>query len=412
MNRRCFVLLTVVACAAWGFGCRKSPKPEQGAPASAEQESRAEEPKVEEITEITLGQIMPYSGPASAYGTIGRLHTAYFDKLNKAGGINGRKVKLLSLDDAYSPPKAVEQVRKLVEQDKVLAIFNPVGTPSNTAIHRYLNLRKVPQLFVATGAAKWNDPEHFPWTIGFNPSYVLEGKTYAEHILKTKPNAKIAVLSQNDDFGRDVLAGLKEGLGDKAKAMIVAEATYEVTDPTVDSQIVTLKGSKADVFVNIATPKFSAQSIRKVADLGWKVTQYVANVGASIGAVLVPAGVERAKGVMTVAYFKDPSDKRFKDDPAILEWQAFMKSDYPEGNVKDATNAYAYLTAQVLEHVLRACGDDLSPKNIMKQAASLHDYAPGLLLPGIVINTSPTDFEPFDKLELARFNGSEYEVVE
>ncbi len=407
MKRSLLVLVTaVVALAGVSLvGCRKS-RPEPGAPQVTGTEQKVEPA----VKEIKLGQIMPYSGPASAYGTIGRLQAAYFSKLNREGGINGYKVNLISLDDAYSPPKAVEQVRKLVEQEDVVAIFNPVGTPSNTAIHRYLNDKKIAHLFVATGAAKWNDPQHYPWTIGFNPSYVREGETYAKHILKTKPDAKIAVLSQNDDFGKDVLAGLKAGLGDKA-SMIVAESTYEVSDPTVDSQIVTLKGSKADVFMNIATPKFSAQSIRKVAELNWKVTQYVANVGASIGSVLVPAGVERAKGVMTVAYFKDPSDKRFADDPAMLEWHAFMKNDYPDGNPKDATNVYAYLTASVLTHVLNQCGTDFSSENLMKQAASLKDYAPAMALPGLTINTSPTDYEPFDKLELARFNGAEYEPV-
>lgn len=410
MKRSLLVLVTTLVAlggvALAGSGCRKA-QPQPGAPQATGTEQKVEPA----VKEIKLGQIMPYSGPASAYGTIGRLHAAYFNKLNKEGGINGYKVNLISLDDAYSPPKAVEQVRKLVEQEQVVAIFNPVGTPSNTAIHRYLNDKKVAHLFVATGAAKWNDPKHYPWTIGFNPSYVREGETYAKHILKTKPNGRIAVLSQNDDFGKDVLAGLKAGLGDKA-SMIVAEATYEVSDPTVDSQIVTLKGSKADVFVNIATPKFSAQTIRKVADLNWKVTQYVANVGASIGSVLVPAGVERAKGIMTVAYFKDPSDKRFANDPAMLEWQEFMKSEYPDGNRKDATNVYAYLTASVLAHLLKQCGTDFSSENIMKQAASFKDHAPGLALPGLTMNTSPTDYEPFDKLELARFNGAEYEPAE
>jgi branched-chain amino acid transport system substrate-binding protein len=405
MKRSLLVLVTTLF-ALVGAGCRKS-QPEPGAPQATGTEQKVEPA----VKEIKLGQIMPYSGPASAYGTIGRLQAAYFNKLNKEGGINGYKVILISLDDSYSPPKAVEQVRKLVEQEHVVAIFNPVGTPSNPAIHRYLNDKKVAHLFVATGAAKWNDPQHYPWTIGFNPSYVREGETYARHILKTKPNGKIAVLSQNDDFGKDVLAGLKAGLADKA-SMIVAEATYEVSDPTVDSQIVTLKGSKADVFVNIATPKFAAQTIRKVADLNWKVTQYVANVGASIGSVLVPAGVERAKGLMTVAYFKDPSDKRFAADPAMLEWQAFMKNEYPDGNPKDATNVYAYLTATVLTHLLKQCGTDFSSENLMKQAAALKDYAPGMALPGLTINTSPTDYEAFDKLELARFNGAEYEPVE
>lgn len=396
MTRSVSLLLPLLLCIA----CSKS---EQKQTPASGTEQKLEAPAAA-VTSIKLGQTMPYSGPASAYGTIGKLHAAYFAKLNREGGVNGRKIELLSLDDAYSPPKAVEQVRKLVEQEQVLAIFNPVGTPSNSAIHKYLNVKQVPHLFVSSGATKWNDPQNYPWTIGFNPSYQREGRTYAEHILKTRPDAKIAVLYQNDDFGKDLLAGLKQGLGDKFK-MIVAEASYEVSDPTIDSQIVMLKGSKADTFVNLSTPKFSAQAIRKVYDLGWKVTHYVANAGASVGAALIPAGVERAKGVMTVAYFKDPTDKQWENDPATQEWKAFMKSEYPEGSLKDGSNLYAYLTAQTVTQVLKQCGNDLSAKNLIAQAASLKDFAPGLLLPGVKINTSATDFELFDELQLGVFDG-------
>jgi branched-chain amino acid transport system substrate-binding protein len=386
-------------------GCRKSePIPNPGA------EQNPEGPAAQ-TSPIKLGQIMPYSGPASAFGTIGKLHTAYFAKLNREGGINGRKVELISLDDSYSPPKAVEQVRKLVEQDHVLAIFNPVGTPSNSAVQKYLNDKQVPQLFVATGASKWNDPSHYPWTMGFNPSYALEGKTYAEQVLKANPKAKIAVLFQNDDFGKDVLAGFKEGLGAKAK-QIVAEASYEVSDPTVDSQLVTLKGSKADTFIDIATPKFAAQAIRKVADLRWKPDHYVVQISSSVGAVLEPAGLEKAVGLKTVAYTKDPVDPQWDNDPAMQEWRAFMKAEYPEGKLSDGANVYAYITAQTLVEVLKKCGDDVSAKNIIAQAAALKDFAPGQLLPGIKLNTSATDFEPFNQLHLAKFDGKTWVAID
>jgi len=402
--------------AAWmavsvGSGCSKS-EPDKGARAPAAAADQAAPPAEATAGEIRLGQVMPYSGPASAYGTIGKLESAYFAMINRKGGVNGRKINLISLDDSYSPPKAVEQVRRLVEQDKVLAIFNPVGTPSNTAIRKYLNDRSVPQIFVSTGASKWNDPTNFPWTIGFNPSYRLEGRTYAEHILRTQPNAKVAVLYQADDFGKDLLAGLKEGFGDKAASTIVAEATYEVTDPTIDSQLVSLKASKADVVVLITTPKFGAQAVRKTYDLGWKATRYIANVSASVGSVMVPAGVDKAKGLITVEYVKDPTDPRWADDPAMKEWYAFMKSEYPSGDTKDGLNAFAYVVAQTLVHVLTQCGDDLSAKNLMKQAASLKDFAPPMLLPGIEMNTSDSDFALFDRLELARFDGTTWAQID
>lgn len=408
MAKTVSLLLTSLVAASLGVSCSKKEEKQEPAATATQQ---VEAPKTPEKKEIKLGQIMPYSGPASAYGTIGKLHAAYLAKVNREGGINGRLVNLVSLDDSYSPPKAVEQTRKLVEQENVIAVFNPVGTPSNSAIHKYLNTKEVAHLFVATGASKWNDPKNFPWTIGFNPGYHLEGKTYAQHILKHDPKAKIAVLFQNDDFGKDVLAGLKDGLGDHAK-QIVAESSYEVTDPTVDSQIVALKGSKADVFVNIATPKFAAQAIRKVADLSWKPKHYIANVGSSIGAVLIPAGVERAKGIMTTTYIKDPNDKRWDNDAAMQEYKAFLKAEYPEANVKDSINAYAYVTAQTLVQVLKQCGDDLTSKNVMSQATSLKDFQPGLLLPSVKINTSPTDYEPIDTLEVSQFDGETYVVTE
>ena len=410
MHRSVSWWLTAFVAVSVGAGCQRPESSEGASAGPSEQKSAA--PAAAEVQEIKLGQVMPYSGPASAYGTIGRLESAYFAMLNKKGGVNGRKINLISLDDSYSPPKAVEQVRKLVEQDKVLAIFNAVGTPSNTAIRKYLNDRQVPQLFVSTGASKWNDPQNYPWTIGFNPSYRLEGRTYAEHILKTQPKGKLAVLYQADDFGKDLLAGLKEGLGDKAATMIVAEATYEVSDPTIDSQLVTLKGSKANVVVLITTPKFGAQAVRKTDELGWKATRYIANVSASVGAVLVPAGLDKAKGLISMEYVKDPTDPRWSEDPAMKEWYAFMKSEYPSGDTRDGINAFAYVVAQTLEHVLRQCGDDLSAKNLMKQAASLKDFAPPMLLPGVKMNTSDTDFATFDQLGLARFDGQTWAQIE
>ncbi|HLK37507.1 MAG TPA: ABC transporter substrate-binding protein [Polyangiaceae bacterium] len=354
---------------------------------------------------IKIGQTMPYSGPASAYGTIGKVEAAYFQKINKEGGVNGHTIDLLSVDDGYSPPKAVEQVRKLVEQDDVLFIFQPLGTPSNVAIQPYLNGKKVPQLFAATGATRWADPAHFPWTMGFNPSYQLEGRTYGEYIAKTQPNAKIAVLYQNDDFGKDLLKGLKDGLGAKAGA-IVAEATYEVSDATVDSQIATLKASGADTFVNITTPKFGAQAIRKAYDIGWKPKEYLSNVAASVGSVLTPAGLDKSVGLVTVGYFKDPTDKQWDSDPAMKDFKAFMKEYYPEGNAAEANNVYGYIAGQTLIQVLKQCGDELTRDNVMKQAESLKDFAPPLLLPGIKMSTSPTDFNVFEQLQLVRFDGT------
>ena len=359
-------------------------------------------------TEIKIGQTMPYSGPASAYGQIGRTQMAYFQKINDEGGINGRKIKLISLDDGYSPPKAVEMIRRLVEQDEVLFIFQSLGTPSNSAIHKYMNAKKVPQLFVATGATKWGDPKDYPWTMGWQPNYQTEGKIYAKDILTNRPNAKVAVLYQNDDYGKDLLKGLKDGLGDKAAKVIVAEASYEVSDPTVDSQIVSLKGSGADVFINITTPKFAALAIRKVYDIGWKPVHYLNNVGASVGSVLVPAGLEKAVGLVTVAYLKDAVDTQWANDPGMKDFVAFMAKYVPDAQLSDANNVYGYSVAQTLVQVLKQCGDDLTRANIMRQAANLKNLQLPLALPGVKINTSPTDFYPFESLQLQRFDGKQW----
>ncbi|MCR5885946.1 ABC transporter substrate-binding protein [Rhizobacter sp. J219] len=359
-------------------------------------------------TEIKIGQSQPYSGPASAYGTIGKLHQAYFKMINEQGGINGRKINLISLDDGYSPPKTVEQIRKLVEQEEVLATFNTLGTAPNTAIHKYMNAKKVPHLFLATGATKWGDPKNYPWTIGWNISYQSEGMIYAKWLLKNKPNAKVAILYQNDDYGKDVLKGVKDGLGAKAATMVVKEATYEVSDPTVDSQILTLQASGADTFINITTPKFAAQAIRKAYDSGWKPLHILNNVGASIGSVLTPAGLDKSKDLITLQYYKDQNDPQWKDDPAMLEWRAFMGRYYKEGDPKDASNMYAYLTAQTLVQVLKQCGNDLTRENVMKQAANLKNFKLPLLLPGMAINTSPTDYFLMEQGQLAKFNGTQW----
>lgn len=356
-------------------------------------------------TEIKIGQTMPYSGPASAYGTLGKVEAAYFKKINAEGGINGRKIVFISLDDSYSPSKAVEATRRLVEQDQVLLMFGSLGTPSNTAVHAYLNARKVPQLFIATGATKWNDPQNHPWTMGLQPNYQTEMRIYAKHILQTKPNAKIGVLYQNDDYGKDYLKGLEDGLGDQAARMIVAEVTYEVTDPTVDSQVLQLQASGADVFVNITTPKFAAQAIRKAYDIGWKPTQYLNNVSNYVGSVLAPAGLDRSVGLISSLYTKDPTDPAWNNDPGMLEWRTFMKNYYPEGNLADGLNVGGYGAAFTLVHVLRQCGDNLTRENVMRQAASLKDFSGPTSLPGIKINTSPTDFAPTKSMQLVRFDG-------
>ncbi|WP_291863586.1 ABC transporter substrate-binding protein [Bradyrhizobium sp.] len=360
-------------------------------------------------TEIKIGNIMPYSGPASAYGVIGKTEEAYFKKINAEGGINGRKINFISYDDAYSPPKTVEQARKLVESDEVLFIFNPLGTPPNSAIQKYLNSKKVPQLFVATGATKWNDPKDFPWTMGWQPNYQSETQIYAKYILKEKPNAKIGVLYQNDDYGKDYLKGLKDGLGAKAASMIVMEESYEVSQPTIDSHIVKLKSSGADVFMNITTPKFAAQAIKKNMEIGWKPLHFLNNVSASIGSVMKPAGFENGQDIISSAYLKDTSDPQWKNDAGMKAFDEFLTKYFPEGNRIDASVMYGYTVAQGLVHVLKACGDNLTRENVMKQAASIKDLELGGLLPGIKVNTSATDFAPISQVQLIRFKGETWE---
>jgi branched-chain amino acid transport system substrate-binding protein len=359
-------------------------------------------------TEIRIGNIMPYSGPASAYGTIGKAQAAYFRMINEQGGVNGRKINFISYDDAYSPPKTVEQARKLVEGDEVLLIFSPLGTAPNSAIQKYMNTKKVPQLFVSTGATKWGDPKNFPWTMGFQPNYQSEGRIYAKYIMQHHMAGKVAVLFQNDDYGKDVLKGLKDGLGSKI-TMIISEMPYETGDPTVDSQIVRLKASGADIFVNITTPKFAAQAIKKVAELGWKPVHILNNVAGSIGSVLRPAGFEHSKGILSTAYLQDPTDKAQANDPGVKEWTAFMDKYYPEGDKTNSSNVSAYVTARLMTQVLKQCGDNLTRENVMKQAASLKDVNLGMLLPGIKVNTSPTDYFPLKELQMRRFNGEGWE---
>jgi branched-chain amino acid transport system substrate-binding protein len=359
--------------------------------------------------EIRIGNTNPYSGPASAYGTIGKSIAAYFKMVNDQGGINGRKVNFISYDDGYSPPRTVEMARKLVEQDEVLFVFQTLGTPSNTAIHKYMNMRKVPQMHVATGATKWNDPKNHPWTMGWQPNYQTEAQVYAKHILKTKPDAKIAVLYQNDDYGKDYLKGFKDGLGSKAN-LIVAEASYEVSEPTIDSQIVQLQSSGANVLFNITTPKFAAQAIRKAYDIGWKPVHYLNNVSNSVGSVLTPAGLEKSVGIISSAYLKDATDSRWANDPAITRWRDFMKKYYPDGNVADVFNVYGYTVAATLHQVLKQCGNDLTRQNVMKQAASMKGFRIDTLLPGITVQTGGSDYAPIEALQLERFNGKQWEL--
>jgi branched-chain amino acid transport system substrate-binding protein len=360
-------------------------------------------------TEIKIGHTNPYSGNASAYGTIGKVEAAYFKMINEQGGINSRKINFVTYDDGYSPPKTVEMVRKLLEQDQVAFLFNTLGTPTNSAIHKYMNDQKVPQLFVATGATKWGDPKGHPWTMGWQPTYQAEGKIYAAYALKNVPNAKIGILYQNDDYGKDYLKGFKDGLAAaNATKAIVLEQSFEVTDPTIDSQIVNLKNSGANVFFNITTPKFAAQAIKKAHDIGWKPLHLLNNVSASVGAVLKPAGLEASKDLITAQYLKDPTDPQWKNDQGYKDWLAFMKKYYPEGNTEDAFNVFGYTVAQGLVHVLKQCGNDLSRENVMKQAASIKDLSLPMLLPGIKVNTSPTDFYPIEQEQLAKFDGERW----
>jgi branched-chain amino acid transport system substrate-binding protein len=359
-------------------------------------------------TEIKIGNTNPYSGPASAYGTIGKAISAYFKMVNEQGGINGRKIDFVSLDDGYSPPRTVEMVRRLVEQDQVAFIFQTLGTPTNSAIHKYLNQQKVPHLFVATGATKWGDPKSFPWTMGWQPTYQAEGKIYAQYILKNIPNAKVGILYQNDDYGKDYVKGIKDGLGDAAKKVIVSEQSYEVTDPTVDSQIVNLKNSGANVFYNVTIPKFAVQAIKKAHDIGWKPVHLLNSVSSSVGVVLKPAGIEASKDIITSRYLKDPTDPAIKNDAGYKEWLAFMQKYYPDGALNDDFNVYGFSVAQTMAHVLKQCGKDLSRANLMKQAASIKDLSLPMLLPGIKINTSATDFYPIEQEQLAKFDGERW----
>ena len=361
-------------------------------------------------TEIKIGNISPYSGPASSYGAVGKTAGAYFDKINAEGGINGRKIKFVSLDDGYNPAKMVEQARKLVEEDEVLLLFAPVGTPNNTAIHKYMNAKKVPHLFISSGAARWSDPKNFPWSMGWNPSYQVEGRIYGQHMVATKPNAKVAVLIQNDDFGKDYLKGLLEGLGDKAKTMVVAQTTYETTDPTIDSQMVTLKASGADTFFNITTPKFSAMAIKKAAELGWKPAHYLVSTSNSVTAVLKQAGVENSLGVISATYTRDPVDPRWKDSKELADFNDFMKKFNATGDPKDAINVLGYSMAQTLAQVLKQAGDNLTRANIMKEAANLNMTLP-MLYPGVNVKTGADDFNPIQRMQMIQFNGTGYDLM-
>ena len=360
-------------------------------------------------TEIRVGNTAPYSGPLSALGALGKAFGAYFDKVNAEGGINGRKIRFITLDDGYNPAKTLEQVRKLVEEEEVLLVFSPIGTPTNSAIHKYMNTKKVPHLFVGSGATKWGDPKNFPYTMGWQPNYQSEAKIYAAHILDTNPNAKIAVLFQNDDYGKDYLKGFEDGLGDKAKSMIVSKLSYEVTDATVDSQMVSLKASGADTFFNITTPKFAAQAIKKAAELGWKPAHYLNSVSSAVGSVLIPAGIEASIGIITAGYIKDPTDPQFQKGKEYDDWVAWMKKYHPTADLKDNLNVYGYTVAQTLVQVLTQAGDNLTRDNIMKQAASL-DLTLPMLLPGVNIKTGPDDFYPIEREQLQKFNGKSWEL--
>jgi branched-chain amino acid transport system substrate-binding protein len=361
-------------------------------------------------TEIKIGNVEAYSGPASVYGVIGKIEEAYFKMVNDAGGVNGRKINFISYDDGYSPPKTVEQVRKLIESDEVFLIFNALGTPTQSAVQKYHNAKKVPQLFLATGASKWNDPKDFPWTMGFQPSYRVEARIFAKYILKEKPNARIAIFYANDDFGKDYVAGIKEILGNKASGMIVAEESYETTEPSIDSHIVKLKGTGADVPVNISTPKFAAQAIKKMAELEWKPMHVMTDVSISIGAVMKPAGLDASEGILSATYIKDASDPQWKDDEGMKKFLAFIDKYMPGANISDTNLVYGYAAAQTMVQVLKQCGDNLTRENVMNQAASLKDFTADTLIPGIGINTSPTDFAPIEQLKMMQFKGGKWEL--
>lgn len=362
-------------------------------------------------TEIKVGNIMPYSGPASSYAVIGKIQAAYVEMINAQGGVNGRKIKFISYDDAYSPPKSIEQARRLVESDEVVAIFSALGTPPNAAIQKYLNTKKVPQLFTLTGADRFSDYKQYPWTVGFNPSYATEARIYAKYILEQRPQAKIAILYQNDDSGRDYLRGMEEALSSRAEKMIVAKASYEATDPVVDSQIITLKSSGADVFISLGTPRAGSQAIRKVAELGWKPLFFVGNPQASVATVLTPAGLDNSKGVLSSSAFKDPTDPAWKNDPEVIEFYAFLARHFPAGDPGNITLLYGYIAAQAMIQVLKQCGDDLSRENILRQATNLKSFKPAMLLPGITMNTSPTNHAPLRQSQMMSFDGERWQMV-
>ncbi|MEH6528213.1 MAG: ABC transporter substrate-binding protein [Sneathiella sp.] len=395
MNLRKNIFVTAAAALAIGLG------------ASAAQAEPKYGPGVSD-TEIKLGGIHPFSGPVAAYGILGTAISAYFEKVNDEGGVNGRKLVYVDLDDGYSPPKTKEQARRLVEKDKVLAIVNPLGTPTNSAIHKYMNKNKVPHLFVSSGAAKWAQPEKFPWTMGFQPTYATEGRVFARYVLENNPNAKIGILYQNDDYGRDYVSGFKEVLGDKADTMIVSEQTYEATDPTVDSQIANLKAAGADVFFNVSTSKFAAMAIRKAHDIGWKPLHLLNSVSASVNAVMKPAGFDKSEGIITILYMKDPTDPAWADDAEYKEWLAFMEKYYPKGDRDNYLNALAYAIAQTTVQTLEQSGDDLTRENVMKQAANLRNFRAKMVLPGIFVNTSPTDYAPLEAVQLQRFENGHW----
>jgi len=361
-------------------------------------------------TEIKIGNIEAYSGPASAYGMIGKTEDAYFKMINDAGGVNGRKINFITYDDGYSPPKTVEQARKLIESDEVFLIFNALGTPTQSAVQKYQNTKKVPQLFVATGASKWNDPKDFPWTMGFQPSYRVEARIFAKYILKNKPDAKVAVFYQNDDFGKDYVAGLKDIFGDRTSKLIIAEESYETSEPSIDSHIVKLKGTGADVLVNISTPKFAAQTIKKMAEIDWKPMHLMTDVSISIGAVMKPAGLEASEGVLSAGYLKDASDPQWKNDEGMKKFMAFADKYMPGSNISDANMVYGFAAAQTMVQVLKQAGDNLTRENVMKQAASLKGFAPDTLIPGVTITTSPTDFAPVEQLKMMQFKNGQWEL--
>ncbi|MGZ5912186.1 MAG: ABC transporter substrate-binding protein [Reyranella sp.] len=363
-------------------------------------------------TEIKVGQTIAYSGPASAYGQLGKAEDAYFRWLNAKGGVNRRKITFITLDDGYSPPKAVENARKLVESEQVAVVFNVLGTPLNTAIRPYMNQKKVPQLFIAAGATTFNDPQHFPWTMGWQPNLQAEATFYAQHLLKSKPDAKVAVLYQNDDFGKDLLNGLTIALGDKAKTMIVDAQNFQATDPTIDSQMITLKNSGADTLFLFTYAKQAAQAIGKMDDFAWKPVTYLHLGAASVGATFKPAGLDKSKGILSAGFMKDVTDPKWADDSDVKTWLAWMKENLPTADINDSLNVAGYAYAQTLEQVLRQAGDDLTRENIMKQAASLKDFRLGLLLPGSLINTSPTDYRVIRTMKLQRFNGKNWDFVD